>query len=99
MNASNDSKIKQFNINGMIIKASSMNEAMNYVWLINNPIDIIVKFDEERTMKMRLQVSYQSEYQEDAIAIAMEERLELIGVSHDSYEVYMNGVWLTSSEL
>ena len=94
------SEFKTFNINGMQIVALSMKEALQYVWAINNPMDVIVRFNEEQSMKMRIQVGYQSNFLEDSIAIALEDRLNAIEISHEGYEVLdMQGNWLSSSEL
>ena len=94
------SEFKSYNINGFAIVALSMKEALQYVWAINNPLDVIVRFNEEQSMKMRIQVGYQSEFLEDSIAIALEDRIEAIGISHEGYEVLdLQGNWLSSSEL
>ena len=95
-----ESSVKQFNINGMHIVAKDAREAFQYIWMLNNPIEVHVNFGEDRIMKMQVQVQYQSSFLEDSIAIAIEDRLELIDIAYESFEVFdMNGNWLSSSEL
>jgi len=94
-----NSTAKQFNINGMIIMADNFKQALEYVWAVNNPIKVVVDFEGERKLSMKVQIGYQSQWMEDSIAIAIEERLELIGMSYEWYDVYMDGVWVTSSEV
>lgn len=92
--------MKEYKINGMAIMANNMREAFDYVYCINNPIQVVVSFEDGRKMKMQVQIAYQSQFMEDSVAIAIEERLELIGMSHSHYDVYdMDGKWLSCSEL
>lgn len=100
MKVINSNEVNVFNINGFVISAASFKEALAYVWAINNPIKVVVRFDDKKELTMQVEVGYQSQWFEDSIAIAIEDRLELIGMSYACYEVYsMDGEWLSSSEL
>ena len=95
--------MKQYNINGFTIMACNMREALEYVYVLNNPIVVVAHFsfdDEDKQLQMLVQVGYQSQFIEDSIAIAVEDRLEQIGLSYDYFTVRtVEGKWLSTSEL
>ena len=92
-----------YNVNGMTINTVDFKDALAFVWFFNTSRTVIVNLNRDGfEMEIRLNITVQESegHIEDAIANAVGNQLEFIGIEFDAYEVHsVDGIWLSSSEL
>lgn len=94
--------MKAFNINGNKIQAANMSQAFEYTWFAGVMRQVcvdIVRDGEKMMIKLNITAQPLSPFLEDIISHAVRDSLSWIGIEFDSFEVSIDGVWLSSSEL
>ena len=94
--------MKAYNINGNAIQATNYADALRYVFFVKclRTVEVLIIRDgEEMQLKLNIIAQANSYYLEDVIQSTVKDALNERGIDFDAFEVSINGVWLSSSEL